>query len=77
MAVKTITIDMGAYELLSRHKKPGQSFSQVIKERFGADKTGKALLAGLQGIVLTERTLDEIQRQVARRRGSRARPTKL
>jgi predicted CopG family antitoxin len=44
MAVKTITIDLEAYEALSRNKKPGQLFSQVIKQHFGKVRTGRDLL---------------------------------
>jgi predicted CopG family antitoxin len=50
MAVKTITIDIEAYELLSRHKSEGQSFSQVIKAHFGEQPTAGRLVARLRGL---------------------------
>ena len=48
MAVKTITIDMEAYELLAQNKREGQSFSQVIKAHFGERPTAGRLLARLK-----------------------------
>jgi predicted CopG family antitoxin len=50
MAVKTITIDMEAYDLLARHKAEGQSFSQVIKAHFGEQPTAGRLLVRLRGL---------------------------
>lgn len=77
MAVKTITLDLEAYETLRRHKRPGQSFSQVVKEHFQARKTGADLLRALQGLDVAEETIDAIARQVAERRRSRARAARL
>ncbi|MBI4455112.1 MAG: antitoxin VapB family protein [Acidobacteria bacterium] len=77
MAVKTITIDLDAYELLAQHKKPKQSFSQVIKEHFGKKKTADQLRAVLQEIVLSESTLEAIEKQLAARRANRARVIRL
>lgn len=77
MAVKTITIDMDAYEILAHLKKPGESFSQVIKRRFAEKKTGAELLASLNSFRLSEETIDAIERQVKMRRRSRARAAAL
>lgn len=77
MAVKTITIDLEAYELLSRQKRPGQSFSQVIKQRFGATKTAADLLRSAKATAMSRDALDAIDRVVARRRGDVAKAAKL
>jgi predicted CopG family antitoxin len=77
MPVKTITIDLEAYEILSRHKRDGQSFSQVIKERLGRRTTGRDLLRVVSQVRLAGKTLDAIDAQVRARRRSRARPLTL
>jgi predicted CopG family antitoxin len=61
MAVKTITIDMEAYELLAADKREGESFSKVIKRRLKPEKTAKALLEHLHECMLAEDTLDRIE----------------
>lgn len=77
MAVKTITIDVEAYELLSRNKREGQSFSQVIKEHFSGAKKGRDLKAALRGISISENTLDAIEEQVKRRQSDIAKGPEL
>jgi len=67
MAVKTITIDLDAYEALRRHKRSGQSFSQVIKEHFNTPKTARDLQAALDRFALSPDTLDAIEDVVRRR----------
>ena len=64
MAVKTITIDMEAYEALRRHKGSGQSFSDVIKEHFGGKTTGEVLARVISELSLEESTLDEVDRLI-------------
>ena len=77
MAVKTITIDIDAYNILSRHKEPGQSFTQVIKAHFGGRRTGKELQAALRNIKLSKESLEAIDLQVKARRTNKARAVKL
>lgn len=73
MAVKTITIDLEAYTLLARHKKDGQSFSEVIKAHFGRQPTAGDFRTLAREIRLTAGTLDAIDAQVARRKSDPAR----
>jgi len=76
MAVKTITIDMEAYDALSRLKEEGQSFSQVIKTHLGL-RRGRDLLRVLDTVSLSDETLDAIAQQVELREQSPARAAKL
>jgi predicted CopG family antitoxin len=67
MAVKTITIDLEAYELLRRRKRGRASFSQVIKEHFGSPRKGRDLLTAIEELALDSDTLEAIDDQIARR----------
>jgi predicted CopG family antitoxin len=67
MAVKTITIDLEAYEALRRRKRRGQSFSEVIKEHFGGAVTGEVLGRVIRELILDPSTLDAIDQLVASR----------
>ncbi|MSO61031.1 MAG: hypothetical protein EXQ50_02895 [Acidobacteria bacterium] len=77
MAVKTITIDMEAYGLLSRHKVAGQSFSQVIKAHFGPQPTVGRFLARIRASRLSPAAVDAIDRQLQARKLSPARAVTL
>jgi hypothetical protein len=77
MAVKTITIDLEAYEALRRRKRPGQSFSNVIKERFSTGATGATLRAALDSVTVDGETLDATDALITARRRSPARAAKL
>jgi predicted CopG family antitoxin len=77
MAVKTITIDIEAYNTLSRYKKPGQSFSQVIKEYFGGRRTGRHLEAAIRALHFSEDALDSMEEQVRSRPASKAKAPRL
>ena len=73
MAVKTITIDLEAYEALSQHRGRGESFSEVIKSHFGRQRTGRDLKRTLERVHLSEATIDRIDDVVRARRRSRVR----
>lgn len=77
MAVKTITIDVEAYKILSRRKRAGQSFSDVIKEQLGRRKTGADLRTVLKQVRLSPQTLDRIEAQLRDRRRNPPRATSL
>jgi len=77
MAVKTITIDLEAYDALARHKQPGQSFSQVIKAHFGPRKTVGAFRQALRSATVSDRALSAVERAVRSRRRSPARTPTL
>ena len=76
MAVTTITIDLDAYALLSRHKREGQSFSQVIKAHFCPQPTAGRLLASVRAIRVSAPALDAMERQVRARQSEPARAVK-
>lgn len=68
MAVKTITIDIDAYDRLSRLKRDGKSFSQVIKDLVPpVGSTGADLLAALDTADVSDETLDAIDKVVSER----------
>lgn len=73
MAVKTITIDLDAYNLLARHKEPGQSFSQVIKAHFGQQPTALRFRTIVRGIRVSDDALDAMEAQVRERSQAPAR----
>ncbi|MGH9365642.1 MAG: antitoxin VapB family protein [Thermoanaerobaculia bacterium] len=77
MAVKTITIDLEAYEALARHKRKGDSFSRVIKEHFGRRRTGRDLAALVGTLRLAEDTLAAAEKLTRGRRRDRARAPRL
>jgi predicted CopG family antitoxin len=73
MAVKTITIDMEAYTLLSRRKETGQSFSDVIKSHFGKQPTAGRFRLLARTLRIGDDALDAMEAQVTARSASPAR----
>jgi predicted CopG family antitoxin len=62
MPVKTITIDMEAYDLLAAEKRGGESFSRTIKRRFRRASTARVLLDRLDEVCLSENTLKHLDK---------------
>lgn len=76
MATKTITVDLAAYEMLAAKKRPGQSFSEVIKECLEPPRTASGLLMQLPAIAqgIPGEVIDAMAREVKRRGRERLRP---
>lgn len=77
MFAKTIRLDREAFDLLSRRKKKGQSYSEVIKEHFGPRSTDQALRRAIQEADISEETLDLMEEQVEARRLAPVEPVRL
>jgi len=78
MAVKTITIDLEAYDRLARLKSEGQSFSQVIKEHIPEKRsTGRDLLEAIRGASFSDDFVEAMEKIVGERRKSPARAPRL
>jgi len=69
MATKTITLEMDAYEKLRTAKKPGESFSEVVRRTSFRDAplTGQDLRAHLRagGSGISEKYLDAVEKAAA------------
>lgn len=66
MGTKTISLAEDAYERLKRHKREGESFSDVVRRL-----TGDVSLAEYYG-ALDDETADELEESVASRREHRS-----
>ena len=72
MPVKTITIDMEAYDLLAGEKRGKESFSRVIKRKFRSASTARVLLERLDEVCLSEGALKSLDKIVRARADSLA-----
>lgn len=77
VAVKTITVDLEAYDLLACRKRPGMSFSQVIKLHLAPRRTARDLLATAKAAPLGPKALDAAEELIRGRKASPARAPKL
>jgi predicted CopG family antitoxin len=69
---RIIELDAEAYETLARQKRPGQTFSDVIKFYFGRHATAADLKRVAAELGISEDTLDTIEEQILARRESPA-----
>jgi predicted CopG family antitoxin len=71
MAVKTVDLDDEAYEILSRGKRSGQSFSEVVKERLDPERQGTGtaedLLRLVKDLDISEDMLDRVEEVIQSR----------
>lgn len=68
MAVKTITIDMEAYNLLAGEKRTDESFSKTIKRMVRTNKkTASSFMKNLEALVLNEDSLVNIEKIIKSR----------
>jgi predicted CopG family antitoxin len=77
MDTKTIELDAEAYEALARQKRPGQTFSEVIKSHFGRRATASDLRQLAAELKISEDTLDAIEDQIRARSESPATAAEL
>lgn len=71
MAVKTITIDLEAYETLRRARRGNESFSTVIKKTLGPEsRTAGALLRHIAEMGTSGDFVDSVDKVVAERENS-------
>ena len=66
MDATSIALDREAYDLLRRQKRPGETFSQVVKRLAGASQPLSSFVGAWKG--LPARTLKEIERERRRMR---------
>ena len=75
---KTITIDLESYDLLAARKRPGESFSRVIKRTLRDERyTASHLLDHVDEILLAEDTLAALETVVNERERDRPDPVVL
>jgi predicted CopG family antitoxin len=72
MSTKTIELDAEAYEALARQKRPGQTFSELIKLHFGRGASADELDQLAAELKVSEDTLDAIEAQIRARQESPA-----